>query len=250
MKRVALLSLLALSLVPGAARAYNEAEKFALSPVEGGGGGRYFTGSARDGYTCAVCHRGAEAPEVEIAGLPEDGYVPGQTYDIQIALPDDAAVTSAVIELANAQGGMMGALEVGPAPERDETCPPAGDLPERNAAEHLNALEGREVIAMDACGATEVAFAWRAPDEPQGSVWFHAAVVAGDASNDPEGDGVRVVTRVLPVQGASATSAEVGSGCGIARTRDSRAPWLAVIVALLLAVRRRRQLGAWPLVST
>jgi hypothetical protein len=71
-------------------------------------------------------------------------------------------------------------------------------------------------------------------------VWFHAAVVAGDASSDPEGDGVRVVARVLPVQGASATSAEVGSGCGIAREPDTAARWALVIVGFMIALRRRR----------
>lgn len=232
--RALVITLVALA-IPTPASAFNDADKFGAAAIEGGGGGRYFSGSVRDGYTCAVCHMGGEQPEIEITGLPEGGYVPGETYDVELVLPDDAAVTSAVIELASATGEMMGSLDLGAAPGRNETC--LVDGAEVDAAHQIALPAGREVIALDACGATRVSFSWRAPNEPQGPVWFHAAVVGGDASSDPNGDGVRVYTEVLPVQGASATSAEVASGCSAS---GGGAPVGAAILWMLLVVTRAR----------
>jgi len=232
------LALAVCALAPSGARAFNEAEKFDLPAIDGGGGGRFFSGSVRDGYTCAVCHMGGAEPEVEITGLPESGYVPGEIYDIEVVLDDDAEVTAAVLELTDDVGARMGTMELATSPGRTETCPPAGEEPERGAAQRMDIADGRQVVAMDACGATRVRVSWRAPAEPRGMLWFHAAVVAGDASSDPTGDGVRVVTRVLPVQGGSATSAQLASGCSASGEPPSSLAGLLAL-ALILAGRRR-----------
>lgn len=234
----AALLLACFGLMPGSAHAFNTAEKFGQAAIQGGGGGRYFTGSLRDGYNCAVCHRGAEAPNVSITGLPEDGYLPGETYDLEIVLPD-AAVTSSVVELADAEGQMMGTMGLSAAPGVDEVCAAiAGEEPTL-AATQVNLPEGREVVAMDACGARRLRLSWTAPAEPQGVVWFHAAVVAGNGEADTEGDGVRVYSRVIPVQGGSATSAEVEAGCSAGGRSGSGA--LVLLAAAFIAARRRRR---------
>ena len=77
---------LALLCAPSPALAYSDHLVFgrpAYDPdptvEQGGGGGRFFTGSMVDNYTCEVCHRGAEAePEgFEVTGWPEATYTPG-----------------------------------------------------------------------------------------------------------------------------------------------------------------------------
>lgn len=237
----AVLLLACVGLLPASARAFNTAEKFGQAAIQGGGGGRYFTGSLRDGYNCAVCHRGAEAPSVSINGLPEDGYLPGQTYDLEIVLPD-AAVTSSVVELSDAEGQMMGSMGLSAAPGLDEVCAAIAGEEATLAAKHVDLPEGREVVAMDACGARRLRLSWTAPAEPQGAVWFHAAVVAGNGEADTNGDGVRVYSRVIPVQGGSATSAEVAAGCS-AGGRSASGALVLLAIASIAARRRGRRPG-------
>lgn len=227
------LGLGALVLAPPTGRAYSGAETFGAAAVEGGGGGRYFTGSLRDGYTCNVCHRGGEQPELQIGGLPEAGYIPGQTYDIVLRLPDEAAVTSAAVELTDGEGQRVGSVGLPAAPRGDEVCGEPAEL----ASRVVDLPGGRSVVAMDACGARRVRVSWTAPPEPRGPVWFHAAAVAGNASNDPTGDGVRAYARVIPVQGGTATSAEVRSGCSASGTGQGGA--LAFLLLAAGLVRRR-----------
>ena len=62
MRRGALLfasCLLTSSLTAGAAHAFSEPLLYPEDPLNGGGGGRFFTGSPLDAYSCAVCHRAA-----------------------------------------------------------------------------------------------------------------------------------------------------------------------------------------------
>ena len=84
---------LALQLVglsqPAPSQAYETLERFMDPPREAGGGGRLFTGVPRDGYNCRLCHRGQ--PNffgLRVEGLPEQGYVPGQTYEITVSWSD------------------------------------------------------------------------------------------------------------------------------------------------------------------
>ncbi|MEE9384391.1 MAG: hypothetical protein V3V08_13385 [Nannocystaceae bacterium] len=44
---------------PSALRAFSEPSSYADPTPEGGGGGRWFTGSVADRYTCDVCHGSA-----------------------------------------------------------------------------------------------------------------------------------------------------------------------------------------------
>jgi len=225
---------------PGGASAFDDAAEFDQAALEGGGGGRYFTGSVRDGFTCEVCHRGAAEPEVEITGLPEDGYVPGEIYDIELLLPDDASITAASVEVTDPDGASTGGLELSTTPAPDEMCPPVEGGVEERAAQHLDLPGDREVVAMDACGARRLRVSWRAPEQPRGSAWFHAAAVAADASSDPEGDGVRVFTRVIPVQGGGAAGAEVASTCSAGGRSATPVTGGLALAACLLVLRRRR----------
>lgn len=75
------------------AHAYSSPEAYASPSNEGGGGGRWFSGSPAEGYTCNVCHvaagSGAHFP-LRVSGLPRDGYVAGQTYDVLLDWPEFA----------------------------------------------------------------------------------------------------------------------------------------------------------------
>jgi len=225
------------ALAPHPAHAFSEAEKFRAPVLEGGGGGRWFTGSMKDGYSCAVCHTGGETPVVEIDGVPSS-YVPGETYDIELVLPDDGETSSAVVELAGMEGSTIGTMGMPVSVGIDEECEVDGErVP---AGQHLEIPGSRAVVVMDACGARRLRFSWTAPAEPRGTVWFHAAVVAGDASSDPTGDGVRTYAKVIPLQGGSAVSAEVGSACST--TGEETGGWQALLGALgAIAIARRRR---------
>src|SRR5207244_2345573 len=72
-ERAMLTTLLVVGLASGPvrhARAFSDVEGFGKPVEQGGGGGRWFTGSATDGFTCGVCHRGGHSPDLNIFGLP------------------------------------------------------------------------------------------------------------------------------------------------------------------------------------
>src|SRR4029078_7978977 len=79
---------------------------------DGGGGGRWFTGSAADGYDCSVCHAGGDALELDIAGLPIDGWTPGTSYELRITWADPAAHVSLLAEFARANGDGIGEVDL------------------------------------------------------------------------------------------------------------------------------------------
>jgi hypothetical protein len=113
----------------------------------GGGAGRYFTGSPADGYSCNVCHSSTRSNysfPLEVKGLPVNGYVPGQTYKIELISQAaiDAYNTSAqtntgatgpmmtmVAELMAEDGGPSGTIafptsaELNPAQFPRQWCP-------------------------------------------------------------------------------------------------------------------------------
>lgn len=229
-----------LVLLPGRASAFRLGATYGQPAVEGGGGERWFTGSADDGYSCAICHRGAEAPMVQLRGLPELGYVPGETYDIELTLPD-AVTASATLELVDALGAGVGSLTL-PATAAPDLCAPVGGNPAAPAGSTADTRKGRRVAVVDACGAGRLRVSWTAPAQARGAVWVHAAVVAADGSGDPEGDGVRVITHVVPSYGNAPDATRVGSPACAAGHRSAPAPSAALaIVLVLLAVRSRRR---------
>lgn len=69
------------------ARAFGDYELFFADPVDGGAGGRWFTGSPADGYTCSVCHEGGRQWPVQVDGLPTgQGYLPDPNKPYSITL--------------------------------------------------------------------------------------------------------------------------------------------------------------------
>jgi len=268
---------LAALLSPLGARAFTEPRTYFGDPREGGGGGRWFTGSPAEGHGCSVCHTGPAPETVVLEGLPEDGYVPGEQYDVRIAWPAFAARADAlradgegppgmglVAELVAETGYGTGAIEIASAEqaEDDELCV----LPEGATAALLFGVrpgeptveEGTHCIAdglgqrclatVLSCGARELRFRWTAPDEAQGAIWLSAGFVATEhAEGTAENDAVTELSVVLRPADARDTpyETELHQACGVAggvgerRAGQPIAWWLFGALGLW-AVRRRR----------
>lgn len=89
---VGALALLAPVLTPVPAAAFSAPSIYPTPAADGGGGGRWFSGSPAEGYGCSVCHT-SEPPgssfTMDILGLPSQaGYKPGLAYPITVTWPE------------------------------------------------------------------------------------------------------------------------------------------------------------------
>jgi hypothetical protein len=221
----------------GIAHAYTEGTRFDAPATDGGAGGRYFTGSPRDGYGCGVCHRGGAAIDPVVTGLPIDGWEPGQTYDLAIAFPPAAANAGAMLEIADDAGRALGTLAVLPDAELD----PADRCSTGLGAMTLVSVPDRQVARASVCGAARARVRWTAPDTTAVEGRLFASVVAADASGDPSGDASITFARPLRARGAPPLEAgRLGQRCSVAFGRSSPPwLWLTLLVAALVAPRRR-----------
>jgi hypothetical protein len=180
------------------ARAYLDGARFAAPAIEGGSGGRYFSGAPADGYTCSVCHRGGERFALAVSGLPRGGWEPGRTYDLTLAFPEGASSVGAVIEIADAEGHGQGTMALVPDAELED-----GDrCRDGAAATRLVVAAGRQLARVDGCGAARARLRWTAPPAARTDVRLHAAAVRGDGSGDPLGDGTALLVQPLRALGA------------------------------------------------
>jgi MYXO-CTERM domain-containing protein len=88
-----LLVVLACAATASVARAYSTPDAYMDRASQGGGGGRWFTGSPADGFGCTVCH--SALPEqrhfpVYVAGLPTAGYALAGRQEIVLSWPEFA----------------------------------------------------------------------------------------------------------------------------------------------------------------
>lgn len=207
----------------GPAAAFSDPDRYAAPSTEGGGGGRHFTGSRADGFSCSVCHRGGEAPDVTFEGLPEQ-LTPGTRYPVVVRWrPID--VSYAIQLEISGPDGRHAQLEI---PALDDLPASARCDGEIDGAPAVYAIDlgDRRVVGVQDCGATELAFAFTAPD---GVVELAAGIVRSDSSADPEGDGV------LEVRRRFGDDANAG-GCSSAPDAGGALAWLAL---LMLLARRR-----------
>lgn len=263
MLAVCALSLLAAA--PQSVHAYSDFRHFAYPSSAGGGGGRFYTGSPADGYTCRICHEGGAAPEVRVEGLPLDGYKPGAEYEIIVDWWDGDTLSTA-IELTDAEGRPAGSLRLPPEssiqpPERCQqkeneliagtrvTVPPPKHRSELAyfdgcvQGEHPD--ECRQVISVPACGSGRVRFAWRAPSWDVGPVWFSGAVVSSNDDGNTTGDGVAEIGTLLASPSDANAAVRTYAGCSV---QPSAAAVPGVLLLLMAAAigclplcRKRRQ---------
>lgn len=231
----------AIAALPAHALAFSDPTTFQNDVAEGGGGGRFFTGSPADGYTCKVCHGGASSPDIQISGLPLDGYTPGTAYEITIDWPDELENVALALELDDARGKAAGHLRLPPQDEllEPERCVPVGA---GIGAGQLVDEDERTILEVPNCGAQRVRFLWVAPAQDLGSVWFAGSLVRADGMGDIAGDGVTNFSGVLASPSQSSAEAHaVNGGCNAAHAASDRGGSLAACVVLITAARRRRR---------
>jgi len=222
-------------------RAYDGVDSFLLPAIEGGGGGRFFTGSRRDGQTCAVCHTSSyPASAVEVSGLPRAGYLPGRIYELDVYWPVTGGVGSAaILEMTSHWTS---------APAGELLLPPADELGEGELCRGRPALERRQtpdrsLLALELCSTDRMHFFWKAPDTSVGPVWLDMAMLIADGDGSHAGDLTGSARRFIPAANAPIESASVQQGCAVA----GRAPGASLLwVGLLLFLRRRRARGGPP----
>jgi len=235
---------LTLTALPNAASAFSDPVNFGLAPLASGGGGRYFTGSPADGYTCKVCHTGGPEPQLSVLGLPLLGYRPNERYEVSVSWSDEVDKLSAALELTDMQGRPAGTLQLPPEGEiqAPEFCEPATDG--ILAATITVSGSGRQVINLPDCGAKRIRFLWTAPARDVGPVWFAGSSVWSDGESDPDHDGVTDFGRVLSSPSvASNTTAHcsmVRAGANRSGAASALGMWLAACIWLGVARRAQR----------
>ena len=222
MIRRALVTVLALA--PATALGFSEPERYAEPAIDGGGGGRFFTGAPPDGLSCSVCHDGGDPPEVEVTGLP-DHIDAGTRYELRLRWPDDGRAHALTLELIDADGDHP-AVELlalaDQAPEERCAAPAAA-----TSAAYQVDLDRRRIIGVTDCGAHALTVAFTPTSDED--LFFAVGVVASDASETTTGDGVLELRRTLTATRTNAACA-VGGGDGGA----------LALIALGLALARRR----------
>lgn len=241
------ISAFAITAPASSARAYLDTARFEAPAIEGGGGGRSFTGAPADGYTCAVCHRGGGSPALDVAGIPEDGWEPGATYELVVTLPAATRNAGAALEIAGDDGRGRGAIAIVPDAELE-----AGDRCRDGVTATTLALDAGErlVARTNVCGAARARVRWTAPPTAESGVRLFVSAVAGNDSADPSGDGASAVVLPLRARGApEAEGAMLGQRCSTTQGAGSTgvAATTLALAALVLgwrARRRRRDRGA------
>jgi len=227
--------------------AYSDASGFASKPLDdGGGGGRWFTGSPADGYTCAVCHSGASGPTLSVQGLPIDGYIPGAMYEVIVDWPDTLSRAGVSAEITDERGLGAGTIHLPEGATMDvrEEC--AAEFGQGILATQRNdvpvadpQLPSRAVLNVAACGAQRMRFLWVAPNPPMGTLWLSGAIVDSDGMADVNGDGVTNFARPIGV-GMNVPVASTVGGCSTLGLRSKPAPsvgWPLLVLSLVILVR-------------
>jgi len=220
------------------AHAFRLPVNFNQSAAVGGGGGRYFTGSPSDRYTCKVCHTGSAAPALQVSGLPLAGYVPGQTYQIFIDWDDTLPSVAFNLEMTDGAGHAFGTFSVPPLQELapGELCSGATALVVVPGSERTMAL-------LTECGAKQSTIRWTAPaatvdatgmlTAPQ--AWFSGSLVASNKDGSVDGDGVIDVSHVIGASGQVPPPATtISGGCSVAARvpRSSHGGWVVSLLFL------------------
>lgn len=254
------LALLLLMAAPRLAHAYSSFADYARSIEEGGGGGKFFTGTPADGYTCDVCHTGGAPAKLDVVGLPSAGYVPGQTYQIAFAwpmpAPDAVPHIALMVELTDDSGTTAGTPSLIPYAQwtEAEKCAqdafPAADIcragAEPGCCRELDTTRDacsfpgeRSMLWMLECGARAARFNWTAPPQPV-DVWFSATIVSSSTGNDAAGDGVTLMRQLLRPASQTDTRAGAVGSCQLQPALARRSSLLATAVGCLLVLGARR----------
>jgi hypothetical protein len=231
--------------LPSSAFAFSDPVSFGLPTLLAGGGGRYFTGSPADGYSCKVCHQGGPEPMLSVLGLPPTGYVPGARYEIIVLWPLAVKKFASAVEITDMRGKPAGSLRLPPTGEvqTPEYCEPASDG--FLAASISNAPNARQVINVPDCGSQRLRFLWTAPATDVGPAWFAGSAVWSDGEADAYHDGVTDFGRVVASPSSPAVASLTTQGCAAITHRSGAAHWggcsWAGVVLCVRWLRRRKR---------
>ena len=136
-----------------------------------------FTGSPMDGQNCTMCHTSFVAqtlPGLISTDIPQEGYEPGQQYQITVTGSHTGAATMGFELTAESGNNKVGNFTASSA---------AVQLVNRN-----NAVTHTSEGIATTNGSRSWTINWTAPGNGTGDVTFYAAVNAGDGSDLPLGD--------------------------------------------------------------
>lgn len=220
-------------LTPSMAAAFSDPALFTESTLQGGGGGRFFTGSPVDGYSCAVCHQGGTTPRVNVIGLPVEGYDAGVTYQIEVRWSEPQVSHALTLEMVNLAGQGAGEVVLTPA-ERVGPLGRCEQSPDGQVASYLLHTPTRSIVGISDCGAGSLLFNFTAPGDDQ--IAFAATIVRSDSSGTAEGDGVLELSKILRRRG-SVTTTRGSTSCAAAGPRVTSGPWWLMLMPMLVYAR-------------
>ena len=135
------------------AAAFSDPELFSAPAEQGGGGGRQFTGSRLDGFTCSVCHSGGAEPDVVIEGLPVS-LASDETYRVVIRFAKPETSYALQLEVLHESGASL-ALQLPPS----DTVTSVGRCDGESTgdvAAYRRDLGDRVILGTQDCGAREM----------------------------------------------------------------------------------------------
>ena len=146
--------------------------------------------------TCTDCHS-PNAITGQFSIIPPAGYVPGQTYPIQVQhVTNDVSRAAWGFELTSL----------------DSTNTVAGTFANTTALTRTRTGGGRNYIEQTAAGAfigqtggSSWTFSWTAPATDVGAITFYAAGLQANNSGDEDGDQTYTASEVVPVGAATPT---------------------------------------------
>jgi len=233
------------------ALAYSGSVSFDIPAIAGGGGGRRFTGSVQDGYTCTVCHQQGDDIPLLIEGLPRDGYEPEREYAIRISWPErpeGLPRSSFALEWTDPLGQVSGSLAIPPL-----STWPASDLCDGDQSPETTSIMmrdygdlERQVLSSDACARIGLNMLWTAPAAGAGTVRLQATAVHANFDGTPGGDSSSETTLLLNQRGAPLPEASVLTpGCTVAGSQSYRGPASGSPLLLTLLVLLHRKRSRW-----
>lgn len=174
---------------------------FLISGVDyssGSPGGR--TGSPGDGgSTCTQCHAGTAEPADGFisSNIPVEGFVPGVTYEVQVAVSgENAGLYGFEVTAENDVDGKTGTFSI--------TDEEATQFVNNNAA-----------VSHTSAGTTPVGDAktwtmeWTAPEEPEGPVTFYTAVNAANGDGTNNGDQIFTSSQTYQINSVGISESKI-----------------------------------------